>query len=115
MIMVIDDFEGLFYLIENIIKQSYDTSVVFFICPQKAISFFKDNHENVEVIISDFNMPNMNGCELINNLKSIDPNIKMGIMSGYMNESGELLRGYEWHNSDFFIRKPFSVDSIKKH
>ena len=49
--------------------------------PLKALEMIKEN--DIRVIITDFKMPNMNGMELILEIKKLKPNIICVILSGY--------------------------------
>jgi YesN/AraC family two-component response regulator len=49
--------------------------------PLKALEMIKDN--DIRVVITDYKMPNMNGMELILEIKKLKPKIICVILSGY--------------------------------
>ncbi len=44
------------------------------------------NNFTPSVILTDLNMPNMNGSEMIKQIKKMNPNIPIIVMSGYAND-----------------------------
>ena len=68
-------------------------------------------HENeIDLLLTDVIMPNVNGKELYNELKKINPGLKVLFMSGYTSDvishHGILDEGTD------FIHKPFSLNSL---
>jgi two-component system, cell cycle response regulator len=51
-------------------------------------------HEAVDVVLLDYFMPNMNGHELVQNIREVDPDIQIVLQTGYASEqpARELLR-----------------------
>jgi len=109
MIMVIDDQQSVLNLTKTVINHSYDSPVHIFLSPNKAIDFFKEHNQDVNLVISDLEMPDMNGCELIESLKKINPNVKMGLSSGCINKEGELMYEHQCPKADFLVSKPFEL------
>ena len=71
------------------------------------------NKHSIDLLITDINMPNMNGIELTKEVCSMqDLNIPIIIMS-----SDELVleseSGNKFSNPIHFIRKPFTISEIK--
>jgi YesN/AraC family two-component response regulator len=60
------------------------------------------------MLITDFNMPVMNGVELAHSLLKMHPTTRICIMSGRMIEKGMLLN--DWH----FLLKPFGLDELER-
>ncbi|MFT6633606.1 MAG: DNA-binding NtrC family response regulator [Bacteriovoracaceae bacterium] len=72
------------------------------------IQFYNKNVE-YKLIISDFDMPNLNGQEFIQLVKEKMPKVKTIIYSGMMNEIKELNL-----EIDSFLFKPLEFDSLLK-
>src|SRR5688500_11500392 len=53
-----------------------DTSIVSFTNPVTALDHFKENKEAYVVVISDLRMPELNGLELLKNVKKLNPNVR---------------------------------------
>ena len=69
-----------------------------------------------DLVISDINMPNMNGIELLKNIKKTDENFPVIIITGVSVESAH--NSANENNADALLIKPFKmkalVDEIKK-
>jgi DNA-binding NtrC family response regulator len=72
------------------------------------IQFYNKNVE-YKLIISDFDMPNLNGQEFIQLVKEKMPKVKTIIYSGMMNEIKQLNL-----EIDSFLFKPLEFDSLLK-
>jgi signal transduction histidine kinase/CheY-like chemotaxis protein len=81
----------------------YDVSI--FIDSTEAISFFRENHPTVYLVILDMIMPRMDGSATYYALKQIDPEVKIILSSGYSVNGTvqELLDD----GAKQFIQKPF--------
>lgn len=62
-------------------------------------------HE-VDVIISDVDMPKMNGVKLIEKIREAFPEIRLVLMSGNPEP--------ENHRADYFLHKPFKISELKE-
>ena len=75
-----------------------------------AINMLKSHTSPIDLLVTDVIMPGMNGKELFNTLKSVNPQLKVLYMSGYTNNviahHGVLDPGIH------FVQKPFSVHSL---
>lgn len=63
----------------------------------------------VNIVVSDFNMPKMNGAELFWAIRKINPEIKFFLISGYFNPKQVSLiidAGAR------FIQKPFQLEEV---
>ena len=80
--------------------------------PKEAIKVIQNYREKVHLLITDVVMPDMNGRELLEQIKTIKPDIKCLYMSGYtaniITHRGVLDEGIN------FIQKPFSIKTISQ-
>ncbi|MBF0302491.1 MAG: transporter substrate-binding domain-containing protein, partial [Desulfamplus sp.] len=78
--------------------------------PDEAIRLANDYKGEIDLLITDVIMPEMNGQEVANKLRSIFPDIKLMFMSGYtanvISHHGVLDSGVN------FIQKPFSMKEL---
>jgi len=72
-----------------------------------------ETHMDIDLIILDLNMPNMNGFEVLDALKSIDQSRRMRtiILTNY-DELDKEIRGLQAGAVDF-IRKPVNMESLR--
>ena len=66
--------------------------------------------DRIDLIISDFNMPGMNGQEVVDHLRVIDHSVKVLLSSGGLSvphEEDAIVRGF-----DGFLQKPYSIEIL---
>ena len=74
---------------------------------QEAVDIFKQNHNDISLVIIDIIMPVLDGIETSKILRDIDPNIDIIFTSGYSPEDRpDLLQ----LNGEYFIKKPFQAE-----
>ena len=81
-ILVVDDE----FDIVNTIRLWLDRhsfEVCGFTDPLLALEHFKDNYNKIDLVLSDIRMPQMNGYELANSLKALQPKVKIILMSAF--------------------------------
>ena len=75
---------------------------------QQAYDYYKDNIDEVDLILTDMSMPNMNGIELTNKVKALNPAVPVILCSGY---SDDTKRG---HKVNKFVYKPVNMKVLTK-
>src|SRR5271170_5994387 len=80
--MIVDDNDEILSLMREITAQFSDTEIVCFNSPQDALAAFEAAPENFELVITDFEMPGMNGVELCRRLRAISPSAKILLATG---------------------------------
>jgi len=79
---------------------------------KEALQLYEQQREEIDLVILDLVLPEMGGAEIFDQLKQIDPNVKVLLSTGYgiEGEAGKLLnRGCEG-----FIQKPFRIDQLAR-
>jgi signal transduction histidine kinase len=78
---------------------------------------YKKNQDNIDIIITDINMPKLNGIDMAKEIRNINPNLPIIITSGH-NENKFLYQAIEIGVTGFIV-KPINIktliDLIKKH
>ncbi len=79
---------------------------------QEAIDIYHRNKNAIALVILDMIMPGMSGRELFEHLKTIDPEVKTLLSSGYSidGQAAEILKS----GCNGFIQKPFTLDAISQ-
>ena len=77
---------------------------------KEAVKKYKENMENISLVILDMIMPEMGGGAVYDSLKKINKNIKVILSSGYCieGEATEILK----RGCNGFIQKPFNIRSL---
>lgn len=103
-IVLIDDNLELVILFKEILEKN-GYKVWGFTNPEIALEFIRNNLTKCNLVISDYQLPQLNGYELGKKIKEIDKNIKMILVSNY-EDSHE-------NTSEFkFIQKPITIDNL---
>jgi CheY-like chemotaxis protein len=80
--MIVDDNEEILSLMREITAQFSGSEIVCFNSPQAALAAFEAAPENFELVITDYEMPGMNGLELCRRLRAISPSAKIILATG---------------------------------
>ncbi len=78
----------------------------------EGLKLYKKNKSAIDLIISDLEMPEMNGKEVMDKLREIDPQIKVVLSSGGLTEAEEknvINKGFNG-----FIKKPYKMNTLCK-
>lgn len=81
-ILVIDDEA----LTLKMTKQGLERSgfnVAIFSRPIESLSYFKDNHEIIDLVITDKNMPQMSGVQLLEEFRLLNKEVPVFVLTGF--------------------------------
>lgn len=87
-ILIVDDnkmvlkSEEISFTKDGFVVEAYENS-------PEALKNFKDHHEIIGVIITDYLMPDINGLDLIKEIRKIDPNMNIILCSSYIDKQLE--------------------------
>ena len=78
----------------------------------EALLFMGDCGDMIDMVLADWNMPIMDGGELLRQIRSADPDVPFIMISGRVDRNSIL----EARNSGVssYIAKPFSVEQLQK-
>jgi len=108
-ILIADDEEELReYLSEYL--QIFFTNVYVAKCGEEAYTQYLEQHP--DIILTDINMPNLDGLNLISRIRDKDNSTKIIVMSAH-SEQEKLLRAIELNLVTYLI-KPIKTDMLKK-
>ncbi len=80
---------------------------------EEAVLRFKENRPTVDLLVFDVVMPGMDGSRAYEEIRGIDPDVRVLFMSGYTREI--VIRKGVPEDDVFFIRKPFlPMDLLRK-
>jgi DNA-binding NtrC family response regulator len=109
LILFLDDEKTNGELVSELLS-SEGLSVKSFSEGRKAIDYYTENYEAVSLIIMDMVMPELNGIACLKAFKKINPECRVIISSGYMDEDmGDKISIYK---IDGFISKPYEVETF---
>jgi CheY-like chemotaxis protein len=76
----------------------------------EGLQLFEAHKTEIDLIISDLEMPKMNGNEVLKKLRKIDPEIKVLLSSGSLSDADEqsiIDRGFNG-----FLQKPYNLNAL---
>jgi YesN/AraC family two-component response regulator len=115
-VMVVDDEED----IQSLFKQKFRKEIkagkieFHFALSAKAALDYLESHKKASIvlILSDINMPGMNGLELLRITKEKFPDLKIFMITAYEDETNyQTAMAY---GSDDYITKPVDFDELKE-
>lgn len=109
-ILILDDEEMVLTSLSSFLELETDYKVVTFTSPQKALDFIKNNH--VDLVISDYLMPEMDGISFLAKVKEIDPHITRIILTGYADKENAI-KAINDVGLFQYIEKPWDNDDLK--
>src|SRR5437899_5615885 len=108
LVYVVDDEPMVGDVVQAILKMGGYESV-FFIDPNAAFKALKEANPKPTLLLTDYQMPQMTGRELIQHCKKIHPALKTILYSGNVQE--ETVAFYP-ARPDRFLRKPFTPKTL---
>jgi len=110
-ILLVDDEPKVLDICERFLR-SAGYSVLTAKNGREALATYEKNKTNVAIVVIDMIMPGMNGRELFDQLRAIQPTLKVLVSTGYSIKgavSDLMIRGCKG-----YIQKPFSIRGLAK-
>jgi DNA-binding NtrC family response regulator len=109
MIVFIDDDQEILEVLKDYFEEKYEIAV--FQDPREALRYIEDNRKIVEVVITDYKMPNINGIDVARRVRQAEDNILVILMSGFVDF--ENVQDYLKQRLIYqFVNKPFSLERL---
>jgi PAS domain S-box-containing protein len=110
-VLVIDDEPNVRELSQDML-QGLGYSVITAADGKEGIEIYRN--KTIDIVVLDMIMPVMNGPEVFKNLKAIDPEVSVIIVSGYDSEGFAGIKGLMESGVKGFVQKPFTQKAISK-
>ncbi len=109
-ILILDDEEMVLTSLSSFLELETDYDVVTFSEGSKAIEYIKSSH--VDLVISDYLMPEMDGITFLAKVKKLDPQITRIILTGYADKENAI-KAINDVGLFQYIEKPWDNDDIR--
>jgi PAS domain S-box-containing protein len=110
-VIVVDDELSVGNFVGEVLRDSGYEVLVFNESPT-ALRHLREHHADVALLITDQNMPLMNGQELAEQAKSLDPALPVVLITGFT--SGHHAQQWQRIGLDGFLTKPFRIDQLRE-
>lgn len=114
--MVVDDEEDVQLLFRQKFRREIKAGKIEFVFAfsgAEALEYLQSQPDHsVVLILSDINMPGMNGLELLKIIKAKFPNLKVFMITAYGDE--EKYQTAMEYGADDYLQKPVAFDQLKE-
>ena len=108
-ILLVDD-EGIIIDVGKEMLSVLGYSVITAGGGKEALALFIEKREDIDLVILDMIMPDMNGGEVYDSMRDIDPDVKILLSSGY-SQDGQAQKILD-RGCNGFIQKPFNLKTL---
>lgn len=108
--MIVDDEEIVTASLGSLLQIEFDHEVVSFQSPRRALDHLQSNR--VDMVISDFLMPDMNGLEFLREVKRLFPEVPRLMLTGYADKENAI-RAINEVGLYQYLEKPWDNDQLK--
>lgn len=109
-VLILDDENMVVTSISSFLTLETDYEVKTFISPSEALDYIKDNH--VDLVISDYLMPEMDGITFLAKVKEIIPEAPRIILTGYADKENAI-KAINDVGLYHYLEKPWNNDDLK--
>ena len=99
--------------VRNVTREVLELSgyrVIEAIDANDGLELYRDNHDAIDLLLTDVIMPGKNGREFANQLLALRPDLKIIFMSGYTDNSIVRESFSDPHLN--YLQKPFTLDAL---
>ena len=108
-VMYVDDDEALVFLVQRALtRQGYRVSG--FTDPHAALAALRAHPRDVDLLVSDYNMPGYCGIDLLREARRLQPGLRLAMASGYI--SPEIKQLAKDEGASALIHKPNDVEAL---
>ena len=115
-VMVVDDEMDVQILFQQKFRKEIKSGQITFqfaFSGEEGLGYCKnDDLSELVLILSDINMPGMNGLELLKKIKELNPEIPVYMITAYGDENN--YRQAQEYGCDDYFTKPLDFDTLKK-
>jgi len=109
-VLILDDEEMVLTSIRSFLELETDYEIVTFTSATEALEYTKKN--KINLVVSDYLMPDMDGISFLAKVKEIDPNATRIILTGYADKENAI-KAINDVGLFQYIEKPWDNDNLK--
>jgi DNA-binding NtrC family response regulator len=108
-LVIVDDEEMILTSLRSFLNLETDYNIKTFISAKEAIEYVKNN--DIDLVISDYLMPEMDGLSFLNNVKELKPEVPRIILTGYADKENAI-KAINDVGLYQYIEKPWDNDDM---
>jgi len=112
-VSIVDDELTNTNLFYNALRTIRGINVFWFTDPIEALEHLKMNKRDYAVMISDLRMPVINGVQLLQTVKDLNPSVRTILITAYDIDDNLLQEYTKKEIIDCFLQKPIGVDHLR--
>lgn len=113
LVAIVDDELDIVNLFRDALSKIKELSIFTFTDPMVALEHIRMNKSNYAIVISDLRMPDMNGMDLIFNIKKENPLVRTLLMTAF-EVNDKVFEEYVKNNIiDGFLQKPLKLKDLE--
>jgi DNA-binding NtrC family response regulator len=93
-IAIVDDTPGISYFLKDILEDNGFERVCYFVDPKAVLSLAENGDLLPDIVITDFDMGELNGVALLNSLVKLNPMLKGIIVAGSPDRASAMSKMY---------------------
>ena len=109
-VLIVDDNKIMRHIIKRSLKKAGLGDLEFLEASngQEALSYFKE--KKPDLILSDWNMPEMDGMDLLKAIRLQDPDVPFGFITAQ--STSALRESAQYYGAHFLLSKPFTPEGL---
>lgn len=112
-ILIVDDEPDILKIFKKSIEMSGHSSYGF-VNPSAALEHFRQNPKAYDVIISDIRMPKLSGFELAREIRNLNGNVRIVLMTSFEISMKEFQKVMPSLKIDALVEKPTSLAKLRE-
>ncbi len=109
-VLVVDDDHLVLSYVEDILISLSGYRLIIASGGNEALQLAEKHTNGIDLLLTDYKMPGMNGLDLAKRFKTMFPKAKVLFMSGHVGPAN--LQKFVQTNSNGFMQKPFSPNAL---
>ena len=109
LVLVIDDEERVLEALSDILELKQIPALLA-ASGEEGIALYNERYQEIGLIILDLSMPRISGIDVFHTLRSINPEAKIILSSGYT--EGEILQKMAGTRPTGFLQKPYRLETV---
>ena len=113
LVAIVDDEIDIVNLFRDALSSIKGLSIFTFTDPITAFEHIKMNKSKYAIVISDLRMPGINGMELVNKIKKVNPLVRTLLMTAFEVSDNVFEECIKNNIIDGFLQKPLKLSALE--